>query len=295
MEEKVGNLDTLKEYDVPVYCDDRIAFVDSLPQVAGIEPVKLDAFLMVVCLRGQAVVNINGRSFECRANDVLICHPSIILEKSMASWDIDFRCICLSKPYIQQLSLLSNGRTWDIVMFLEKSPVLPLTAEEVKNFCQYYDLIRGKLSGGPKPYQKKVVDALLQAFLYEFGGVLERFVKVEPQAYTAGNNVFRNFLELLSSTYPKPRSVSWYADKLCLSPKYLSTVCKEVSGTTASDLINRYVVKDVDFLLKQRGKSVKEICNELEFPNLSFFGRYVKKHLGASPKQYRAQVLGDED
>ena len=286
-------MDTLKEYDVPVYCDDRIAFVDSLPQVADIEPVKVDAFLMVVCLRGQAVVNINGQSFECRPNDALICHPNIILEKSMASWDLDFRCICLSKSYIQQLSMLGNGRTWDIMMFIEKSPVLPLTAEEVKSFCQYYDLIRGKLSGGRKPYQEKVVDALLQAFLYEVGGVMERFVKVEPQAYTAGNNVFRNFLDLLSSTYPKPRAVSWYADRLCLTPKYLSTVCKEVSGETASDLINRYVVKDVDFLLKQRGKSVKEICNELEFPNLSFFGRYVKKHLGASPKQYRAQMLDE--
>ena len=293
MEAKIGNMDTLKEYDVPVYCDDRIAFVDSLPQVADIEPVKVDAFLMVVCLRGQAVVNINGQSFECRPNDALICHPNIILEKSMASWDIDFRCICLSKSYIQQLSMLGNGRTWDIMMFIEKSPVLPLTAEEVKSFCQYYDLIRSKLSGGRKPYQEKVVDALLQAFLYEVGGVMERFVKVEPQAYTAGNNVFRNFLDLLSSTYPKPRAVSWYADRLCLTPKYLSTVCKEVSGETASDLINRYVVKDVDFLLKQRGKSVKEICNELEFPNLSFFGRYVKKHLGASPKQYRAQMLDE--
>ena len=50
-------------------------------------------------------------------------------------------------------------------------------------------------------------------------------------------------------------------------------------------------MKDIEFLLKQRGKSVKEICNELEFPNLSFFGRYVKKHLGLSPKLYREQVL----
>ena len=69
--------------------------------------------------------------------------------------------------------------------------------------------------------------------------------------------------------------------------------CKESSGETASELINRYVVKDIDFLLKQRGKSIKEICNELEFPNLSFFGRYVKKHLGLSPKQYRAKELGE--
>ena len=68
---------------------------------------------------------------------------------------------------------------------------------------------------------------------------------------------------------------------------------KDCSGYTASDLINRYVVKDIDYLLKKRDKSVKEICNELEFPNLSFFGRYVKKHLGLSPKQYRESIAGE--
>ena len=149
--------------------------------------------------------------------------------------------------------------------------------------------------GPPRRHRKELVDALLAAFLYEFSDVLDRFADFRQQPYSAGSNVFRNFLSLLSSSYPKSRSVSYYADKLCLTPKYLSTVCKEVSGETASELINRYVVKDIDFLLKQRGRSVKEICNELEFPNLSFFGRYVKKHLGLSPKQYREKVLGKED
>ena len=102
---------------------------------------------------------------------------------------------------------------------------------------------------------------------------------------------FRDFLELLSSTYPKPRNVAYYADKLCLTPKYLSTVCREACGSTASEIINRYVVRDVQYLLRQRGKSIKEICNELEFPNLSFFGRYVKKHLGLSPKAYRSHEV----
>lgn len=292
MEENIGNMDTMKAYGIPVYCDDRIAFIDNLQRIGQVEPVKLDAFLTMVCLRGHGTVNINGRAFEVRPNDMLICHPNIILEKSMASMDLDFRCICLSREFMQQLSMTGEGNVWDIVLFLEKSPVLSLTSEEVKEFCQYYDLMRSRMSGKPRHHQKEMLEALLMAFLYEFRDVLERFVEIKPQAYTAGNNVFRNFLNLLSDTYPKPRSVAWYAGELCLTPKYLSTVCKEASGETASELINRYVVKDIDLLLRKRGKSIKEICNELEFPNLSFFGRYVKKHLGLSPKQYREKVLG---
>lgn len=289
----IGNLESLKAHDIPVYCDDRIAFIEHLQEIPQIGPVMLDAFLVVVYLRGHGIVDIDGRSFEICANDMLICHPNIILEKSMTSMDVEFRCICLSKEFVQQLSMVGDGNIWDVVLFLEKSPVLSLTPGEVKGFCQYYDLIRSKVTGKPCRHQKEMLEALLTAFMYEFRDVLERFVEIKPQGYTAGSNVFRKFLNLLSSTYPKPRSVAWYAGKLCLTPKYLSTVCKESSGETASELINRYVVKDIDLLLRRRGKSIKEICNELEFPNLSFFGRYVKKHLGLSPKQYREQVLGE--
>lgn len=275
-----------------VYSDERIAFVENLQNQEFGEAMKLEHFLMMVCLRGQATVNIEGRTYDMRAYDALICHPNIILGKSVASMDFDFRCICLSKEYLKQLTMIPSENTWDVMMFLEKSPVLSLTPDEVKDFCLYYDLMRSRLTGTARRHSKELVDALLTAFLIELHDVLDRFADFRPQPYSAGSNVFRNFLSLLSSSYPKSRSVAYYADKLCLTPKYLSTVCKEVSGETASELINRYVVKDIDFLLKQRGRSVKEICNELEFPNLSFFGRYVKKHLGLSPKQYREKVLG---
>ena len=99
--------------------------------------------------------------------------------------------------------------------------------------------------------------------------------------------MFRDFIGLLSSTYPRPRSVAFYADKLCITPKYLSAVCKQVSGMTALKLISNFVSKDILRLLNDTDKSMKEICNELGFPNPSFFGTYVRKTLGMSPRQYR--------
>ena len=193
---------------------------------------------------------------------------------------------------MQQLTALGDsGNSWDAIMFLEKSPVLPLTDEEVTIFCQYYDLIRSKATGTPRSHQKQLISSLLQAFLYEFRDLLERFVKVNPSKYSAAERMFREFLDLLSSTYPKQRSVAYYASKLYITPKYLSSICKETSGRTATEIINRYVVKDIQYMLKQADKSIKDIRNELEFPNLSFFGRYVRKHLGTSPKQWREQNM----
>lgn len=294
MENDLEKLDNPKESRA-IYADDQMVFIESLHDLERVGPVKLEHFVIMVCLRGHATINIEEHSYNIHPNDTLICHPNIVLGESMASMDFDFRCVCFSTGYIQRLNLISSENTWDVLMFFEKSPVLSLTPDEVKGFCLYYDLMRSRLMDTHRRYRKELLGALLTAFLYEFSNVVDRFADFRRQPYTAGSNVFRNFLTLLSSSYPKPRSVSYYADRLCLTPKYLSTVCKEVSGETASELINRYVVKDIDFLLKQRGKSVKEICNELEFPNLSFFGRYVKKHLGLSPKQYREKMLGNID
>ena len=97
----------------------------------------------------------------------------------------------------------------------------------------------------------------------------------------------------MSSSYPKERMIGFYANQLYVTPKYLSAVCKEVSGQTASELITQYMVKDILYLLyKFLRRKIKEIANELNFPNLSFFGKYVKQHLGMSPKQYRESSYG---
>ena len=274
-----------------LYSDGQITLIESLLDVERGDAAKLEHFVFILCLRGHAAISIDGRSYNLYPDNVLICHPNIVLGESMSSMDFEFRGVVLSKDYLQRLPLVSTDNMWDVMMFFEKAPVLSLTPDEVKDFCRYYDLIRPRLADTHLRYREELLSALLTALLYELSNIISRFADFRPQPYSAGSNVFRNFLSLLSSSYPKSRSVAYYADKLCLTPKYLSTVCKEVSGETASELINRYVVKDIEFLLKQRGKSVKEICNELEFPNLSFFGRYVKKHLGLSPKLYREQVL----
>ena len=124
------------------------------------------------------------------------------------------------------------------------------------------------------------------------GQTAEIISSLKPPTFTSGENLFKEFISLLSSSYPKERMIGFYANQLYVTPKYLSAVCKEVSGQTASELITQYMVKDILYLLRNSQKSIKEIANELNFPNLSFFGKYVKQHLGMSPKQYRESSYG---
>ena len=88
----------------------------------------------------------------------------------------------------------------------------------------------------------------------------------------------------------KKRPVYYYADALYITPKYLTVVCKEVSGKTASDWIEEYLAEDISFYLRNTSKSMKEICEILNFPNVSFFGKYVRQHFGMTPTDYRNSV-----
>ncbi|WP_196016562.1 helix-turn-helix domain-containing protein [Alistipes senegalensis] len=84
-----------------------------------------------------------------------------------------------------------------------------------------------------------------------------------------------------------PRSVQWYAERLCKTPRYLSTAVKRANGRSASEWIHEALTREVADALKNSPKSIKEISDELDFPNLSFFGRYVRQRLGCSPSEFR--------
>ena len=203
--------------------------------------------------KGKAQIEAQTAHINCKGVDTSefqIYSPELQLNcKGVCNMDLDFRGVRLSREYTRQLPVLNGGNLWDIMMAIEKHPILRLKEDEVSQ--------------------------------------LEQVQHMTIETPSAGNLVFRNFLKLLTTAYPKPRSVSYYSNRLCITPKYLSTVCKEYSGHTTSELINQCVAKDIQLLLKKREQSIKDICNELDFPSLSFFGRYVKRHLGMSPRQWR--------
>ncbi len=101
----------------------------------------------------------------------------------------------------------------------------------------------------------------------------------ESQMVKRSNILFKRFLDLLACTEVKKRSISYYAGKLCVTPKYLSTVCKKVSGKTAFEWINDYVVEDIKYFLNISRKSIKEISEHQDFPNISFFGEVCEDTL----------------
>lgn len=273
-----------------VYNDGELALIENIRDTQQLLPCQLDIFAIVLVREGKATVTINGLHYEARRDDLFICAPLDIVEGGMLSLDFRGLCICVSTAYMKRIYPLANN-SWDIKLVIEKNTKCSLRPYEVAVFCQYFDLLHLKTQH-PTPTQKKVVDTLVLAFIYDMQGLLSRLVELKtPRSFTSSEALFQQFVELISSTYPKPRSVAYYAQQLNISPKYLSAICKQVGGKRASDLINDYVIRDIDNLFKYSKKSIKEIAYELDFPNLSFFGKYVKKHFNLSPKLYREKIV----
>lgn len=285
------------EEDIDIaYKDNRIIALNRVNDIKAfaLSPVKAEWFIVMLCTAGKASLTINNEMHTMKKNDLLMCHPQTILEYGMLN--LDFNCcgFCLSPEYIKQISVISS-KNWNVRFFMENNPILSLDENECNLFLQYCNLIYSKLKAPAHPHQKQLIDALLQAFKYEFHDSVEKHINIAPPQYNSADNLFTSFIELLENMYPRENLVSYYAEKLCVTPKYLSTVCKKTCGETAHTIITHYINKDIEFLLKSPEKSIKEISNELNFSNLSFFGKYVKNNFGVSPTEFRKKLIEENE
>ena len=272
-----------------ILTDDNIAVIRApLSGNPDVGPVKMEWVVLCVLTSGTSACTINGKKYALKAHDMVLCLPHAVLAREAHSDDFQMDCLCISRKVLEATADFSMFN-WDVMAFLSTHPVVCLNDEEYARFSLYYALMSHKLEHQSLPRYKESMQNLLKSFLFDFYSVVGRYVSVDTYNYSQGQNLFKSFLDLLALTRPKPRAVSFYADKLNITPKYLSAVCKNASGKTASELIHKAVTKEVADLLLYTNKSIKEIMVELDFPSLSFFGKYVKRHFGMGPKELRAR------
>lgn len=130
---------------------------------------------------------------------------------------------------------------------------------------------------------------LLLALTHRLCSIYSRKLQAASGKVGRKNEVFMKLIELIERYYMQERGVEFYADKLCLSPKYLSLVSKKISGYTVQELVFKAIVRKCISLLKNTQKTIQEISDEMNFPNASYFGTFFKKQTGFSPLQYRLQ------
>ena len=173
---------------------------------------------------------------------------------------------------------------------LKGEPILHPGTGGLEEHVAIFRALKRKLADGRYAFKEEVARSylkILQCNVFQ-QFVEQTHVQQESRPTSRREELFVRFMGMVKEFYTERRDVSFYADRLCVSPKYLSSIVRDVSGNYATDWINQHVVLEAKAMLRTEGVSVKDVSNRLNFANQSFFAKYFKKHTGYTPKEYKA-------
>lgn len=285
------DFDSVKNFGEVEYSDEGIAFHSDFWEFpAEGDMMRMNVLTILACRKGKLQVEINTVTYTIHPCEALVCRPNDLIDNYMLSPDFNGAMLCLSRKGIVDQFSITN--LWDKVFKIAESPVIHVSEDSMDMFNAYGNALRRKLKMNKTPYYHEAITSLIKACIYELLANVEDYGtgSTRGRIITQKEVLFKQFVDLLANMETKPRSVAWYADRLCVTPKYLSTVSKHVSGKTALCWINEYVTNDIRYWLKSSSKTIKEIAEQLDFPNISFFGKYCRQHFGMSPTEFRKKL-----
>jgi len=168
------------------------------------------------------------------------------------------------------------------------NPCITLDDEQLSMAEDYFQLARKALQSN-QPNRQEMLGALLTSFIYMTLGVWTSRLEQagEPLSSARVQQLTERFLSLVTQYHNQEHGVAFYANQLCLTPKYLSKLIKEATGRSAPDWIDSYVILEAKNLLKYSDKSIKEIVSVLHFPSQSALYKFFKARTGLTPSEYR--------
>lgn len=254
-------------------------------------PCRVDAYVAAFCKQGSFKCSINLKEYEIHEGMMLLNLPQNIirLESKPSEKAATLTIIAVSTRFLDQFRSDISKMLNEAITILD-NPCFTLQADEL-NLVQEHIRLINCIIHSDYAYATESVSHLISSVFFTFGSFLNQRLqkqsKEERPASTRHKIVFERFVDLVTRHHLKERGVEFYADKLCITPKYLSKIVKETSGQSAPEWIDQYVILEAKQMLKHSDLCIKEISDELNFANPSFFFKYFKKHTGMTPNQYR--------
>lgn len=283
----IGPTDKDAKMSVEVdYSDEDIILIDNASEMVNNYAVRMKMNAVLVCFEGSAQAEFNGKTLTISRNQMLLVPSYAKINHFLFSVDFKFKALLLTDNMIQRLLRPAIG-IWNHALYVNQMKVRLLSDNDISMANKLCETIQFGLDYTSNPYQKEIVQSFIQGALLGLCGILSEEKSGGQPIRPQTGDLFPRFLDLLQNSKVKHRQVTDYAAQLFVSPKYLSIVCKQHSGKTALQWIEEYTLADVDYYLRSTDRSIKEIANLLGFPNASFFGKYVKQHLGCTPMEHR--------
>ena len=284
------------------YADGKILIADNVRQLPTDERAfRPDMFIVLICNQGRLQADINGRQYLIEAGDMLLCNSFHTLTDALQSFDFSCSIYCFPGTQSQE-AVFVNEKVLRDIFFANDNPVIHLTEEKMRLFRTYKVLIAQKLEDGASRYSEQSMSGLHKAILYDILAIIDKRKHESTEAANTHSEEFpsvksdtvKRFLMLLAEDDSHHHTVEYFASQLCITPKYLSVICRQETGKAPSVWIRERLIEKIRYYLLNTSLSAKEIAHRVDMPNSSFFGKFVKQHFGCTPMEYRNKQTNSE-
>lgn len=293
IEFKFSELKHFVTTNVPDYLRDdfivSLITMDKAQPIVG-RPLRFDSYLACFCVRGKFEMDVDLRQYDISEGSLIICVPGNILCLNAIEGSEDAECVVVAVSR----DLLSNAKIdfntlHDEALTVMANPCIKLDDKEIEICRQFYFLSEQLILSGNKNIKESML-ALGTSIFHYLGSLWSTSIseaRTAPNSALRSKMLFEDFMKLVTDYHNTQRDVDFYAKKLCLTPKYLSRLVRKVSGKSAPEWIDAFIMLEAKNYLKYSDMEIKEIVYKLNFSSAPVFYRFFKTHTGMTPAEYR--------
>lgn len=274
------NHNSLQKQDlIPISFDELVANDDANLCIAP------DQLTIILCTGGRKELQINFADYTLTPGSLTFIYPNSMWRPLATSSDFEAHYFSIQGTSAKEWNAFIDLDTvFSLSSYIAKHPHTQLSLDETQVMTQYLNLLKSRYEANA---QAIIIRFILSAFTLELNRIFTAREKSDRSKISRQEDILWKFLTLLKQYHKEERTVNFYADKMCISPKHLSSVIKQMSHKTAHEIIADFVTMTAKRLLKATTMSIQEISDELNFANQSFFGKFFKQNTGQSPSAYR--------
>lgn len=249
-------------------------------------PYRMDSTAAFVCTGGKATLQMDLTEVEVKASSILIMQNGSIVYCDRIEPTLEGFIIVMSERFLDRMIMGETAASLPLLSVqLKENPCISFDEATQESILTYGKMMKTMLCHQYNPYIEEAMLNLTRAFFYGMGYFIHTSAFLSTHA--PYSPYATKLLALVKENFREHRDTGFYADKMCLTPKYLSKVIKAETGRTVSDWVEEYTVLEAKVMLRRTNMTVSQIADELNFPSQSFFGKYFKRLTGLSPKEYR--------
>jgi AraC family transcriptional activator of pobA len=250
-------------------------------------PYRSDYYKIGIVLRGSARLQVNLETYDLGPNSLMVLSPYVIKQWPSMSDDCDALSIFFTKEFIAA----GGGPNLDAFAFFERDArhVFTLPPAEAASITALLHTIEQKYDA-PHAYREEILRSLIHILLHETAPIYSAQRTSPHTSQTRSQLIAADFKKLVNTHYATERSLAFYADKLCISPKHLAETVREATGKRAVAWLAEAVLLEARVLLQNPALTIGQIADTLHFADQSTFGRFFRNNTGVSPAGYRQRL-----